>query len=441
MPTAPSWAPPPTPLDVWRADQRRTPALRRARRRSAPSTPGSAPAKPPAAGRTDRDRTDVDGSPAIVRDADGNALGGLRLPQIEVPVATLSGEPGPAGGADLPAARVTTVPFTRERLAELYPSAEAYLAAYTAATDERHRRRLRPARGPPADPRRRRPRRHQRLTRGRADEPERRTPHDRGHLHRGAHRRPGAPFLATATHGPHMADDRMGRGRAGRRGRGRLVRATPARCARTAASSWARDPPRPYRTRVVVRRPADAAAFSGTVVVEWLNVSSGLDANPDWAFLAPELVRTGVAWVGVSAQCIGVEGGAVAVDAGEGAGDAGVGLKGHDPERYGSLDHPGDAFAYDIYSQVGAAVRVGAPGRARRAPGRAGPGHRRVPVRLRPHHLHRRRAPRRLGLRRLPRAQPGPVGAPARRGRHGGRPGAEPSPARRSGSAPTSTSR
>ena len=120
-------------------------------------------------------------------------------------------------------------------------------------------------------------------------------------------------------------------------------------------------PTAPYRTRVVVRRPADAAAFSGTVVVEWLNVSSGLDANPDWAFLAPELVRTGVAWVGVSAQCIGVKGGAIAVDAGEGAGDAGVGLKGHDPERYGSLHHPGDAFAYDIYSQVGAAVRVGAP--------------------------------------------------------------------------------
>ena len=109
-------------------------------------------------------------------------------------------------------------------------------------------------------------------------------------------------------------------------------------------------PTAPYRTRVVVRRPADATAFSGTVVVEWLNVSSGLDANPDWAFLSPELVRTGVAWVGMSAQCIGVEGGAIAVDAGEGAGDAGVGLKGHDPERYGSLDHPGDAFAYDIYS-------------------------------------------------------------------------------------------
>jgi hypothetical protein len=30
-----------------------------------------------------------------------------------------------------------------------------------------------------------------------------------------------------------------------------------------------------YRTRVLVRAPAKAAAFSGTVVVEWLNVSGG----------------------------------------------------------------------------------------------------------------------------------------------------------------------
>jgi hypothetical protein len=117
----------------------------------------------------------------------------------------------------------------------------------------------------------------------------------------------------------------------------------------------------PYRTRVVVRRPADAAASSGTVVVEWLNVSSGLDANPDWSLLAPELVRTGVAWVGVSAQVIGVEGGAVLVEAGGAGVDGGTGLKGLDPARYGTLAHPGDAFCFDIYTQVGAALRAGAP--------------------------------------------------------------------------------
>ncbi len=119
-------------------------------------------------------------------------------------------------------------------------------------------------------------------------------------------------------------------------------------------------PTAPFRTRVVVRRPADAEAFSGTVVVEWLNVSGGLDANPDFAFLAPELLRTGVAWVGVSAQHIGVEGGVVAVDSGAGSDLAGVGLKGLVPTRYATLSHPGDAFSYDIYTQVARAVRDGA---------------------------------------------------------------------------------
>ena len=41
----------------------------------------------------------------------------------------------------------------------------------------------------------------------------------------------------------------------------------------------------PFRTRFVVRRPVDPARFSGTVVVEWHNVSAGLDAAPDWGFL------------------------------------------------------------------------------------------------------------------------------------------------------------
>ncbi len=105
----------------------------------------------------------------------------------------------------------------------------------------------------------------------------------------------------------------------------------------------------PYATRVLVRRPADPAGWSGTLVVEWLNVSSGADAAPDWTYLSEELVRAGHAWAGVSAQLIGVEGGDAAVPAGGGAGGA---LKGTDPERYGDLDHPGDAFAYDVFTQV-----------------------------------------------------------------------------------------
>ncbi len=34
----------------------------------------------------------------------------------------------------------------------------------------------------------------------------------------------------------------------------------------------------PYKTRIVVYRPTDPARFDGTVVVEWLNVTGGIDA-------------------------------------------------------------------------------------------------------------------------------------------------------------------
>jgi hypothetical protein len=113
-----------------------------------------------------------------------------------------------------------------------------------------------------------------------------------------------------------------------------------------------------YRTRIVVRRPS-AADFNGTVVVEWLNVSGGVDANPDFAYMADELFRGGYAWVGVSAQYIGIEGGPVLVSTPlSEQGGAGKGLRALDPERYGSLSHPGDAFAYDIYTQVARRLRV-----------------------------------------------------------------------------------
>ncbi len=116
-----------------------------------------------------------------------------------------------------------------------------------------------------------------------------------------------------------------------------------------------------YRTRVVVRRPAQASAASGTAVVEWLNVSSGLDANPDYASAAEEITRKGHIWVGVSAQLIGVSGGPVLVKVPGVDGILGKGLKALVPDRYGSLEHPGDGYAFDIYTQVARAVRAGGP--------------------------------------------------------------------------------
>ena len=96
----------------------------------------------------------------------------------------------------------------------------------------------------------------------------------------------------------------------------------------------------PYTTRIVVNRPANPARFNGSVIVEWLNVSAGLDVAPDWVIAHNELIRDGFAWVGVSAQAVGV-----------------TATKTADPARYASLSHPGDSYSYDIYSQAGQAVR------------------------------------------------------------------------------------
>ena len=100
------------------------------------------------------------------------------------------------------------------------------------------------------------------------------------------------------------------------------------------------------------RRPdADGPGrFSGTVIVEWLNVSGGIDAPALWFMAHREIIRAGHAYVAVSAQRVGVEGGAnlVGFD---------MSLKTQDPVRYGALHHPGDAYAYDIYSQIGSLVR------------------------------------------------------------------------------------
>lgn len=103
-----------------------------------------------------------------------------------------------------------------------------------------------------------------------------------------------------------------------------------------------------YRTRIVVRRPANDAAFSGTVMVEWNNVSGGTDATPEWGFLHRHLVRRGDAWVGVTAQKVGVDGGGMY---------SGVHLKMIAPDRYRELEHPGDAYCFDMFTQAGRALR------------------------------------------------------------------------------------
>ena len=104
-----------------------------------------------------------------------------------------------------------------------------------------------------------------------------------------------------------------------------------------------------YTTRILVYRPIDNADFSGTVIVEWLNVSSGFDTAPDWGTSHVEMIRQGVIWVGVSAQYVGIYGTESAL--------VPLYLKASNPERYEALEHPGDSFSYDIYSQVAQSLR------------------------------------------------------------------------------------
>jgi hypothetical protein len=117
--------------------------------------------------------------------------------------------------------------------------------------------------------------------------------------------------------------------------------------ARGTAISYNGHEPARFATRVAVRRPAAPGSFSGTVVVEWLNVSSGSDAAPDWTYLADEVVRRGHAWAGVSAQYVGVEGGDAVVGVQQ---VAPTGIKGR--ARYAALSHPGDAYCYSIFGSV-----------------------------------------------------------------------------------------
>jgi hypothetical protein len=76
----------------------------------------------------------------------------------------------------------------------------------------------------------------------------------------------------------------------------------------------------PYTTRVLIRRPANRARFSGNVILEPLNPSNRFDLNIGWAMSHAQFVRNGDAWVGVTSKPISV-----------------VALKAFNPTRYAPL--------------------------------------------------------------------------------------------------------
>src|SRR3954451_4111824 len=53
----------------------------------------------------------------------------------------------------------------------------------------------------------------------------------------------------------------------------------------------------PYKTRMLARLPRDPKSFSGTVVVEWLNVTATYDLETGWPTPGPEyLMRHGIGY-------------------------------------------------------------------------------------------------------------------------------------------------
>jgi hypothetical protein len=70
----------------------------------------------------------------IARDGLGNAVGGVRTPAVDVPVAALSGDAAP-GASRICALFGTTVPFDEPTLVQLYGDRAGYLAAFERSVD------------------------------------------------------------------------------------------------------------------------------------------------------------------------------------------------------------------------------------------------------------------------------------------------------------------
>lgn len=101
----------------------------------------------------------------------------------------------------------------------------------------------------------------------------------------------------------------------------------------------------PYTTRVIVTRPQKRKDFNGSLMLDWVNVTAQFENAVDSLEGREELLRSGWAFVHVSAQAAGV---------------CCIPLtpKVWDPVRYAALDHPGDAYADDMYLQIARALRT-----------------------------------------------------------------------------------
>ena len=104
-----------------------------------------------------------------------------------------------------------------------------------------------------------------------------------------------------------------------------------------------------YTTRMLVKRPIDSARFSGTVIIEPFNPSSGYDIANVWDRSWPYFVRQGDVFVGWTSRYESI-----------------LALKQFEPRRYARLtwgenSAVDDGITFDIAAQVGALFKLNGP--------------------------------------------------------------------------------
>ncbi len=101
----------------------------------------------------------------------------------------------------------------------------------------------------------------------------------------------------------------------------------------------------PYTTRIIVFRPRSEDRFNGSVMLDWVNVTAQFENAVDTLEAREYLLREGWAFVHVSAQRAGLC-------------CSPLTPKSYDPVRYAAIDHPGDQYAADMYSQIAKVIQV-----------------------------------------------------------------------------------
>ena len=101
----------------------------------------------------------------------------------------------------------------------------------------------------------------------------------------------------------------------------------------------------PYTTRIIVTRPEKQSRSNGTVMLDWVNVTAQFENAVDTLEARELLLREGWTYVHVSAQKAGLCCSPLTPQV-------------YDPVRYAAINHPGDQYSADIFSQVAKAIRT-----------------------------------------------------------------------------------